>query len=339
MTNAQFAEGIPKAELHLHIEGSFEPEHMFSLAKRNNVSIKYNSIEDLKKAYQFNNLQDFLDVYYAAASVLIHENDFYELTMAYLKKVHTQNVKHVEIFFDAQTHTSRGIAFETVFFGIKSALEESYKKFGIQYKIILCFLRHLSEEDAMKTLEMALPFKEDIYGVGLDSSELGFPPSLFEKVFEKARQEGFVTVAHAGEEGPAAYVWEAINLLKIARLDHGNNALDDDKLVAYLVSHKIALTVCPLSNIYLKVVKNINLHPLKKMMDRGLLVTINSDDPAYFGGYINENYLAMTAALDLSKKDIYELAKNSFIASFLNEEDKEKFLLMVELYYKEFGDE
>jgi adenosine deaminase len=319
-----FIKGIPKAELHLHIEGTFEPELMFQIAKRNNIKIKYNSVEEVKKAYDFNNLQDFLNIYYAGASVLINEQDFYDITWAYLQKIHSQNVIHTEIFFDPQTHTDRGIKFKTVIKGINRALEDGRNKLGISSKLIMCFLRHLDENAAMKTLETALDYKELITAVGLDSSEIGHPPSKFQRVFERAKAEGFLTVAHAGEEGPAQYVWEALNLLKVSRVDHGNHSLDDEKLVRELVSRKMPLTVCPLSNLKLKVVKNLKEHPLREMLQKGLLVTINSDDPAYFGGYINENYLAISEALNLSKEEILMLAKNSFQASFLDEETKQK---------------
>ena len=280
-TLKNFIKTIPKAELHLHIEGTFEPELMFKIAKRNNLKIKYKSVEELKKAYNFNNLQEFLDIYYEGAKVLIEEQDFYDMTWAYLKKVHLQNVTHTEIFFDPQTHTDRKIKFGTVIEGIHKALEDGQKKLGITSKLIMCFLRHLDEETAVKTLKEALNYKDWITAVGLDSSEVGNPPSKFQNVFEQARNEGFLTVAHAGEEGPAEYIWEALNLLKVSRIDHGNHCLDDEKLVKELVNRKIPLTVCPLSNLKLKVVKDLKNHPLKAMLDKGLLVTINSDDPAY----------------------------------------------------------
>ena len=330
----KFIEGIPKAELHLHIEGTFEPELMFEIAHRNNIPISYDSVDELKKAYSFNNLQEFLDIYYAGASVLLHVQDFYDLTWAYLMKVHDQNLIHTEIFFDPQTHTDRGIPFDTVIQGIHSALEDGKEKMGISSRIIMCFLRHLDEASAFKTLEQALPFKQWIDGVGLDSSEMGHPPSKFERVFAKAREEGLLTVAHAGEEGPAEYVWEAINLLKVSRIDHGNRSLDDDQLIKHLAETQIPLTVCPLSNLALKVVEDLKDHPLVKLMDAGLMVTINSDDPAYFGGYMNENYIGVANALDLSKKQIIELAKNSFKSSFLSDDEKEKMIMQVEQYYQ-----
>jgi adenine deaminase len=329
-----FIHGIQKAELHLHIEGSFEPELMFEIAKRNNIKIKFNSVEEVKKAYNFNNLQEFLDIYYAGAGVLINEQDFYDMTWAYLEKAHSQNVVHTEIFFDPQTHTDRGIEFGTVIKGINNALQDAKKKLGMSSRLIMCFLRHLDENAAMKTLEQALPYKSLITAVGLDSSEVGHPPSKFKNVFERAIKEGFLTVAHAGEEGPAEYIWEALNLLKVSRIDHGNHCIDDEKLIDELVRRKMPLTMCPLSNLKLKVQTDLSNHPLKKMMDKGLLVTVNSDDPAYFGGYIEENYMAIAEALNLSKEDILKLAVNSFMASFLNEDEKKKLIEKTDLYYK-----
>ncbi len=331
-TIEKFIEGIPKTELHLHIEGTFEPELMFEIAKRNNKKIKYSSVGELKKAYSFNNLQEFLDIYYAGANVLITEQDFYDLTWAYLTKVHEQNVVHVEIFFDPQTHTDRGVSFETVIKGIYRALEDSRDQLGISFKLIMSFLRHLDEASAFKTLEQALPYKKWISAVGLDSSEVGNPPSKFERVFEKARDEGFIAVAHAGEEGPAAYIWEALDLLKITRIDHGNRCLDDDQLVKRLAELQIPLTLCPLSNLELKVVTDLRDHPIQEMMKKNLLVTVNSDDPAYFGGYMNENYIETAKALDLSKKQITQLVINSFKASWLSNEEKEKRIAEIEEY-------
>lgn len=331
-----FIWGIPKAELHLHIEGTFEPELMFEIAKRNNKKIKFESVGELKKAYDFDNLQDFLDIYYEGAGVLIEEQDFYDMTWAYLKKALSQNIIHAEIFFDPQTHTDRGIEFSTVVNGITRALKDGQNKLGISSRLILCFLRHLDEEAAIKTLEAAIKHKNLITAVGLDSSEHGYPPSKFQRVFEQARKAGFLTVAHAGEEGPSEYIWEALNLLKVSRIDHGNHSLDDEKLVQELVDRKIPLTICPLSNLKLKVVKNLKRHPLKGMLKKGLTVTVNSDDPAYFGGYINENYLAISEALNLSKEEIYQLAKNSFNASFLNKETKQQMIGKVDKYYQNF---
>ncbi|MBU0668066.1 adenosine deaminase [Patescibacteria group bacterium] len=331
-TLEDFIKGIPKAELHLHIEGTLEPELMFKIARRNNIEIKYRSVEELKKAYDFNNLQDFLDIYYEGTGVLIEEQDYYDMTWAYLEKAHSQNVLHAEIFFDPQAHTDRGIEFQTVVKGIHNALQDGQNKLGISTKLIMCFLRHLDEEAAMKTLEQALNHKDLITAVGLDSSEVGNPPSKFQRVFERAGEEGFLTVAHAGEEGPAEYVWEALDLLKVSRVDHGNHSLDDEKLVQELVSRKMPLTVCPLSNLKLKVVNDLNNHPLRKMLEKGLLITINSDDPAYFGGYVNENYLAISDALDLSKEEIVKLARNSFTASFLIEKTKQQMIEKVDKY-------
>jgi len=331
----KFIEGIPKTELHLHIEGTFEPELMFEIAKRNQKKIPYNSVSELKNAYKFNNLQEFLDIYYAGANVLITEQDFYDLTWAYLTKVHEQNVVHVEIFFDPQTHTDRGISFDTVIKGIRTALEDGKEKLGVSYKLIMSFLRHLDEASAFKTLEQALPYKDWISAVGLDSSEVGNPPSKFERVFAKSIEEGFLTVAHAGEEGPAEYIWEALDLLKITRIDHGNRCLEDEKLVDKLVDIQIPLTLCPLSNLELKVVQDLKDHPITKMMDKNLLVTVNSDDPAYFGGYMNENYLGITNALNLSKKQLASLVKNSFKASWLSDQEKEKRIQEIDQYLKQ----
>ncbi|MBL7968267.1 MAG: adenosine deaminase [Prolixibacteraceae bacterium] len=321
-TIEKFIAGLPKAELHLHIEGTFEPELMFKIAARNNRKLKFNSVDELKAAYQFNNLQEFLDIYYSGANVLIEEQDFYDLTWAYLQRIHVQNVLHTEIFFDPQTHTSRGIAFETVITGIYRALEDGRTKLNISYRLILSFLRHLSEDSAFETLEKALPFKDWITAVGLDSSEKGNHPEKFERVFRKAREHGFLTVAHAGEEGPPEYVWGALELLNVSRIDHGNRSLEDPELVEELVRRQIPLTVCPLSNLKLKVVSDMSQHPLKVMLEKGMMATVNSDDPAYFGGYVNENYEAVAWALNLSKKELGQLAKNSFIASFLTENEK-----------------
>lgn len=332
----KFIAGIPKAELHLHIEGTFEPELMFEIAARNNIKLKYNSVEELRAAYNFNNLQEFLDIYYSGANVLIQEQDFYDLTWTYLQKINAQNVLHTEIFFDPQTHTSRGIPFDKVITGIHRALEDGREKLGISYRLILSFLRHLSEADAFRTLEEALPYRSWITGVGLDSSEKGHPPTKFERVFAKAIESGFLTVAHAGEEGPAEYVWEALNLLKVSRIDHGNRSLEDQALVEQLAKQKMPLTVCPLSNLKLKVVKDITRHPLAEMLEKNMMVTINSDDPAYFGGYINENYIAMARALNLTAEKIVLLAKNSFAASFLNDANKRAMIEKIDLYYQEY---
>lgn len=331
-TLADFIKGLPKAELHLHIEGSLEPEMLFELARRNQIPLKYKSVEELKKAYQFSNLQEFLDIYYEGANVLREEQDFYDLTWAYLTKVKEQGVVHTEIFFDPQTHTDRGVLFATVINGINRALQDGHDKLGISSKLIMCFLRHLDEAAAFKTLNEALDYKDLIVAVGLDSSERGNPPSKFERVFAKAREEGFLTVAHAGEEGPADYVREALELLKVVRIDHGNTSVNDDELTEYLIKKQVPLTVCPLSNLSLRVVKEIERHPLKDLLDRGLMVTVNSDDPAYFGGYINENYLAVTEALNLSRAELVQLAKNSINASLLSEKDKAAHLNAISTY-------
>lgn len=329
MTVSEYIKKVPKTELHLHIEGSFEPELMFAIAQRNNIKIPYESIEDVKKAYQFGNLQDFLDIYYAGANVLIHEQDFFDLTMAYFNQCAKENVVHTEIMFDPQTHTKRGIEFSTVINGIQRAREQAEKEHGISSLLIMSYLRHLSEEDAFETLEQSLPYKHLIKAVGLDSSEKGNPPSKFQKVFEASIKEGYIPVAHAGEEGPPEYIDEALDLLKVARIDHGNNCLSDPQLVERLFKDKIGLTVCPLSNTALRNVDHIANHPLKKMLDLGLKVTVNSDDPAYFGGYVNENYLACIEALNLSLEDVEQLVRNSFECSFLSEEMKEKYLALI----------
>lgn len=317
-----FYTGMPKAELHMHIEGSLEPELMFELAARNKIDLPFASVEDVRKAYDFSNLQDFLDIYYQGMGVLITEQDFYDLTFAYLTKIHNQNVVHTEIFFDPQGHTDRGVPFETVVGGISRALEEGFKIYGISSKLIMCFLRHLSEEAAFATLEQALPHQDKIAGVGLDSSEQGHPPSKFERVFAAARNTGFLAVAHAGEEGPPEYVYEALDLLKIDRLDHGNRALENDALVQRLIAENMALTVCPLSNYHLAGVTDMRQHPLKKMLDLGLKATLNSDDPAYFGGYMNENFEAVVEPLGMTKEHILTLARNGFDASFISDAEK-----------------
>ena len=330
MKITDYIKKIPKAELHLHIEGTFEPELMFEIAQRNKVEIPYQSVEEVKKAYQFSCLQDFLDIYYAGASVLLYEKDFYDLTMAYFKHCAEENVVHTEIMFDPQTHTKRGVSFETVINGIQKAREDAKEKYEISSLLIMSYLRHLSEEDAFETLEQSLPYKHLIKAVGLDSSEKGNPPSKFQKVFEVSIKEGYVPVAHAGEEGPAEYIWEALDLLKISRIDHGNNCLTDEVLVKRLVDEKIALTVCPLSNLELKVVDDLKDHPLKKMLNLGLKATVNSDDPAYFGGYMNANFLQTAEALDLTKEDVKTLLKNSFEYSLLSDDEKQKYLIQVE---------
>ncbi|WP_108811489.1 adenosine deaminase [Sphingorhabdus sp. Alg231-15] len=331
-----FIADIPKAELHLHIEGSLEPEMMFALAQRNDIDIPFASAEEVRKAYAFSNLQDFLDIYYQGMNVLRTEQDFYDLTMAYFKRIHADNAIHAEIFFDPQGHTERGIAFSTAIDGILRALSDAEAHLGITSKLIMCFLRHLSEDDAFATLEEATPYLDRIAGVGLDSSELGHPPSKFSKVFAKAKMLDLKTVAHAGEEGPPEYIWEALDLLKIDRMDHGNRSLEDDGLIAKLRDSQMALTVCPLSNLSLCVVDKLEDHPLKKMLDLGLCATMNSDDPSYFGGYLNDNYEATAVALDLDKDDIITLAKNSFRGSFLSENTVAQSLQRIDDYVLAF---
>ena len=322
----EFIKKSPKAELHLHIEGTLEPELMFSLAKRNNIDIPFKNVDDVKKAYNFSNLDSFLKIYYEGAKVLIKEQDFFDLTWAYVLKCREDNIVHVEIFFDPQTHTDRGIDFDTVINGIFNALKKAEKEFGLSFKIIMCFLRHLSEDECFKILDKALAHKDKIFGVGLDSSEMGNPPKKFEKLFKKAAENNFITVAHAGEEGPPEYMWEALNLLNVKRIDHGVQCLKDEKLVEKLSKNQVPLTVCPLSNIKLKVFDKLYDHNLKKMLDKKLMVTINSDDPAYFGGYLNQNLIEIQAALNLSYIDIKTLLINSFKSSFLSEERKKAWI-------------
>ncbi len=314
---------MPKAELHLHIEGSLEPELMFALAQRNNISLPFKSIDEVKQAYSFHNLQSFLDIYYQGAQVLQTEADFYDLTWAYLKRASAENIRHVEIFFDPQTHTERGIAFETVITGIHNALEDAKSQLKISSRLILCFLRHLSAELAMETLYQALPFKHWIIAVGLDSSELGNPPEKFKAVFDKARQEGFLAVAHAGEEGPPEYIWQALDLLKVARIDHGVRCVEDPRLVERLVKEEIPLTVCPLSNVKLRVFDTMADHNLKQLLAKGLKVTLNSDDPAYFGGYLTQNIVSAQEALNLTAEEILQMMRNAFEASFLENPEKQ----------------
>ncbi|NJL45058.1 MAG: adenosine deaminase [Leptolyngbyaceae cyanobacterium SM2_3_12] len=319
-------QSLPKAELHIHIEGSLEPEMMFELAQRNRVSLPYDSVEAVRRAYQFKDLQSFLDLYYAGAEVLQTEPDFYDLTWAYLQRCAAQNVRHTEIFFDPQTHTDRGIPFAVVYGGITQAQRDAQAQLGLSSALILCFLRHLTAEAAMTTLEQALPYRDGIVAVGLDSSEWGHPPAKFQTVFDRARAEGFLTVAHAGEEGPPDYIWQAIRLLGVARVDHGVRCLEDPALVDYLGEHQIPLTVCPLSNVKLCVFESMAQHNLKQLLAAGLCVTINSDDPAYFGGYLGENYEAVEAGLDLGVEELTQLAKNSFKASFLSVAEQRQYL-------------
>lgn len=329
---ATFIAGLPKAELHLHIEGSLEPELMFDLAQRNGVTIPFASVDEVRAAYAFSNLQDFLDIYYQGMGVLITEQDFTDLTAAYLARAHADAVRHVEIFFDPQGHTARGVAFGTVITGITRALGDAHARYGITSKLIMCFLRHLDEADAEATLDEAMPYLDRIDGVGLDSSEVGHPPAKFERVFSRARSLGLKIVAHAGEEGPPAYVYEALDLLKVDRVDHGNRSLEDPALVLRLAAQGITLTVCPLSNLKLCVVDDIAHHPLKTMLDAGLRATVNSDDPSYFGGYVNANYHAVADALDLSKADLVTLARNSFTGSFLDDAAKARHLAAIATY-------
>ncbi|QOW45592.1 MULTISPECIES: adenosine deaminase [Acinetobacter] len=324
MNRNELIRALPKAELHVHIEGTFEPELMFAIAQRNHIDIPYKSVEEVKQAYNFHNLQSFLDIYYAGAAVLIHEQDFYDLAWAYFEKCAQDNVVHTEIFFDPQTHTDRGIAFATVINGLQRACDDAREKLNISSHLIMCFLRHLSEEAAFATLEQAMPYKEQIIGVGLDSSEVGHPPSKFERVFAKAREAGFLIVAHAGEEGPADYVWQALDLLKVNRIDHGVRSEEDPQLMQRLIAEKMPLTVCPLSNLKLCVVNDMAQHNIQRLLQQGVHVTVNSDDPSYFGGYMNDNFFAIADALDLSHTELKQLAQNSFAASFISDAEKQK---------------
>lgn len=330
--HAALIDRLPKAELHLHIEGSLEPELMFALAKRNRVALPYPTVASLKAAYAFSDLQSFLDIYYTGASVLRTERDFFDMTWAYLERAQGDSVRHVEIFFDPQTHTSRGVPFRIAFEGIHAALSEGARKLGISAFLVMCFLRHLSEEDAFATVEQALPYRDRIVGVGLDSSERGHPPSKFARVFARCRELGWRVVAHAGEEGPPAYITEALDILKAERIDHGVRCLEDPAVVARLAAEQIPLTVCPLSNVKLRVFPSLEQHNLRQLMAAGLRVTVNSDDPAYFGGYVNENYRAVQRALGLSREELRRLAKNSFLASFLPEAEKQRHCRSVDEY-------
>lgn len=318
----RFIAEMPKAELHLHIEGTLEPEMMMTLAARNGVILPYDSAEAIQAAYRFGSLQDFLDLYYLGMSVLRTRRDFHDLAFAYLAKAASQNVTHAEIFFDPQGHTERGIAFDTVLCGLTDALDRARREFGISTRLIMCFLRHLPEDQAFDTLAQACRCKDHIFAVGLDSTEQGHPPSKFARVFAEARKQGFVPVAHAGEEGPAGFVAEAVDVLRVRRIDHGNRALEDPALVARLVRDAIPMTVCPLSNQALQSCPDLTRHPLRRMLEAGLLVTVNSDDPSYFGGYVNENFVAVQDALSLTMREVATLGRNSFLASFLPERDK-----------------
>lgn len=329
MNQIELIRALPKAELHVHIEGTFEPELMFAIAQRNQIQIPYQSVEEVKQAYNFHNLQSFLDIYYAGANVLVHEQDFYDLAWAYFEKCAEDHVVHTEMFFDPQTHTERGVAFATVLTGLKRACHDAQEKLGISSHLIMCFLRHLSEEKAFETLEQALPFKDDIIAIGLDSSEVGHPPSKFERVFAKAREAGFLIVAHAGEEGPPEYIWEALDLLKVNRIDHGVRSEEDERLMTRLIAEKMPLTVCPLSNLKLCVVKDMADHNIRRLLQKGVHVTVNSDDPSYFGGYMNDNFIAIQQALELSNEELKQLAINSFEASFIADEAKQKWIAEV----------
>ena len=332
-----FLQGLPKAELHIHVEGALEPDLMFALAERNRVALPFRSVEEVRRAYIFQNLQSFLDIYYAGCRVLLREQDFYDLTWAYLRRSAAQNVRHAEIFFDPQSHTDRGVPFEVVISGIHRALTDGGRSLGISSKLILCFLRHLSFESAMDTFRQALPFQEWIVGVGLDSSEVGHPPEKFRAVFDAARAEGFLTVAHAGEEGPPEYIWQALDLLGASRIDHGVRCIEDPRLVDRLVAEQVPLTVCPLSNVKLRVFRSMAEHNLKRLLDRGVRVTVHSDDPAYFGGYIGENFQAAQDALGLSRADVHRLAGNAFQAAFLPAKERQRLAGELDAYMQAAG--
>ena len=329
---AEFIQGLPKAELHLHLEGTLEPEMMFEFARRNGVALPYPSVDALRAAYTFQNLQEFLDLYYQGTNVLRQRRDFYELTWAYMEKARLQNVRHAEVFFDPQAHTRRGVRFADVIAGIDEALRNARDRLGVSSKLILCFLRDLTAQDAMATLNEALPYKERIAAVGLDSAEIGNSPAKFKEPFARARNAGFLAVAHAGEEGPAEYVREAVDVLHVSRIDHGNRSLDDAALVARLAEARIPLTLCPLSNLRLCVIDDLARYPIRQMLEKGLLATVNSDDPAYFGGYVNENYLAIRDAVGLTREELIALARNSFEASFLDSSEKAAMIEQVNSY-------
>lgn len=325
-----FIHDLPKAELHVHIEGTLEPELLFGLAERNSVKLPYASIDAARKAYHFSGLQDFLDTYYQCTKVLLREQDFYDLTRAYLKKAFSQNVRHAEISFDPQAHTGRGVPFGTVLDGIASALQDGRRELGVSSGLILCFLRDLSGGSAMQTLKQALPHKDRIIAVGLDSAEIGNPPGKFREVFDLARRHGFLAVAHAGEEGPPEYIREALDVLKVSRIDHGDKCQQDENLMQYLIETQTPLTICPISNIKLRIFDKMSDHNFKYLLERGLCVTINSDDPAYFGGYIEENYRALQEALGLTREQLTQAARNSFTASFLSEAEKKRYIDEIE---------
>ena len=324
--------GLPKIELHLHIEGTLEPELLFRLAKRNSIQLPFNSVNEVKKAYQFSNLQDFLDIYYQGAEVLLHKQDFYDLTWAYLLMCSQQNVMHVEPFFDPQTHTVRGVPFETIVSGIAEALADGKAKLGITSRLIMCFLRHLSEESAIETLKSSEQFTDDIYGVGLDSAEMGNPPEKFINVFSKAKGMGYKLVAHAGEEGPASYIWSSLDVLNVQRIDHGIRAIDDPDLMLRLIESQMPLTICPLSNVKLRVFDTMASHTILDMLDLGVCVTVNSDDPSYFGGYMTENFLALYDSLELSRDQAISLINNSIDASFAEDSRKKELSNLLQRY-------
>ena len=332
MSLTPFIAGLPKAELHLHIEGSLEPEQMFEFARRNRVDLPFASVEEIRAAYDFSNLQDFLDIYYAGANVLRTEADFRDMALAYFRRAAADSVRHAEIFFDPQTHTDRGIPFQVVADGLLAGMDEAERELGVTSKLILCFLRHLDEDAAFATLKAAEPWLDRIEGVGLDSSEVGHPPSKFERVFNAAGSLGLKRVAHAGEEGPPEYVWEALDLLKIDRMDHGNRSLEDPALIRRLAAEGMTLTVCPLSNHKLCVIDDLTKHPVPEMLKQGLHVTLNSDDPAYFGGYVNKNYEAMAEHAGVTRAQLIQIAKNSFEGSFLPDEDKARHIAEVDAY-------
>jgi adenine deaminase len=325
-----YVRALPKAELHLHIEGTLEPELAFRLAQKHRLALPFASVEELRAAYDFTDLQSFLDLYYAVAGVLRDADDFYELALSYLQRVHGQGVVHTEIFFDPQTHTARGIAFDTVIDGLRRALTEAERRFGMTHRLIACFVRHLSEADAMRTLDQVLEHRDAICAVGLDSSEVGHPPSKFAAVFARAREHGLLTVAHAGEEGPPAYIYEALDILAVRRIDHGVRSEEDSALVQRLARERIGLTVCPLSNVKLGVFDAIQHHNLKRLLEAGLCVTVNSDDPAYFGGYLLENYLAVQRGLGLTRAQLATLARNSIEASFLDAAAKRRWTAAID---------
>jgi adenine deaminase len=333
----EFLREMPKAELHIHIEGTLEPQMMLEIARRNGVRLRYGSVQEVHEAHEFTDLQSFLDLYYEATSVLLRERDFYDLTWAYLQRASSQGVRHAEIFFDPQAHTDRGVVLGAVIKGLRRALEDGERRLGISSLLILCFLRHLSPEEAAETLRRALPYRPWIAGVGLDSSEIGHPPEDFEPVFEEAGRRGFRRVAHAGEEGPPEYMWQALDDLGVARIDHGVRCMEDGRLVKRLREEQVPLTVCPLSNVRLRVFPSLEDHPIKRMLDEGLCVTVNSDDPAYFGGYVADNYSAVRDALGFGRQDFQTVAENSFLASFLGEDEKKRLLEELRTHFRNFS--